>query len=146
LRANPYPVRRVPARAVQAAEGVGPHRFGAGRGASAPEVALAMRSGVSVARKWTESLEPEAVHFLASKYSAGNIAGMDNFITQPQRFSREAVLDCLQRLVRGHESMMRTLWDVFNSLGERLDKHDEAMDRIRDRLWRIEHPMAGVDV
>lgn len=111
-------------------------------GAITVEVMIAMNR-IAIRKNSTEYVESEVPSFLApSSVHASENMGMNNLIHYqiPKHFSRAAIEDSLRKITNRQEALAHTLWDIFQSLGYRLDKHDIQLDTIRDRLWKIEHP------
>lgn len=46
----------------------------------------------------------------------------------------------LRKVLKTQEIFAHDFWELFNSLGFRIDQGAEDMSRIRDRLWKLEHP------
>ncbi len=94
--------------------------------------------------KATECIEGEAVCFVAHPSWGATIADMNNIISSqvPKHFNRAGIEDCLRNILSNQQTMATTFWEAFQSLGYRLDKHDIAFEAVRDRLWKVEHPLA----
>jgi hypothetical protein len=92
-----------------------------------------------MANKSTEYLESEAI--CASFSPALTIPSMNtsNISRLPKHAGRTALGQSLDVLLKKQEIFATTVWEFFNSLGYRLDQHDQDLKTVRDRLWNIEH-------
>lgn len=92
-----------------------------------------------MAQKSTEYLESEAI--CASFSPALTIPSMNTFnLPQlPKHAGRTALGQSLDVLLKKQEIFAATVWEFFNSLGYRLDRHDQDLKTVRDRIWNIEH-------
>ena len=73
--------------------------------------------------------------------SASTLFGMDINLPQlPRHFGHAAMEPFLRKLLRNQEIFATDFWELFNSLGYRIDKQIVDMCRSNDRLWKLEHP------
>jgi hypothetical protein len=68
------------------------------------------------------------------------LSGMENTTTSqlPNRLSRAALEKLVHTTLRQQEALARDFWGFFNSLGYRMDQHEEAIELIHQRLWSLE--------
>ena len=92
-----------------------------------------------MAYKSTEYLESEAI--CASFSPALTIPNMNtvNLSRLPKHEGRTTLGQSLDVLLKKQEIFATTVWEFFNSLGYRLDRHDQDLETVRDRIWNIEH-------
>lgn len=45
----------------------------------------------------------------------------------------------LENIKKQQESFARDMWSAFQSLGYRLDCHDQVFEQLNERLWKLEH-------
>ena len=60
----------------------------------------------------------------------------------PRRLGRAAIEQLLIKIVHNQDVFARYSWEMYNSLGYRLDKNELEREKDRDRLWALEHPKA----
>ena len=60
----------------------------------------------------------------------------------PRRLGRAAIEKLLIKILQSQDIFARYSWEMYNSLGYRLDKEELERGKDRDRIWKLEHPEA----